>query len=90
MTSDTPLTPYGIEQLKLEHNSLVLSGRTLLAEIENLAKRVNTLREQIKAADPDEYDEIRLLFEGTFQVDEDERVYRELTQEEKDHVDGDH
>ena len=61
-----------IEQLKLEHNSLVLKGRTLLAEIENLAERVNTLREQIEAADPDEYDGIRLLFEGTFDVKDGE------------------
>lgn len=58
-----------IDDMKRDHNALVIEGRDLLLRLEALAVSVNELRKLIKEADPDEYDEIRLLFDGTFQDD---------------------
>lgn len=55
-----------IEAMKRIHNAKVLEGRSLLVRLEELGASVNDLRARIKKADPDEYDEIRLLFDGTF------------------------
>lgn len=57
--------------MKRIHNTKVLEGRACLVLLEELAASVNDLRARIKQADPDEYDEIRLLFDGTF-IDENE------------------
>lgn len=56
-----------VAALKREHNALVLEGRPLLEKIEALASKVTELRDQINALDPDEHDEICLLFEGTYE-----------------------
>ena len=55
-----------VAELKREHNALVLEGRPLLEKIEELAAKVTALRDQINSIDPNEHDEIRLLFEGTY------------------------
>lgn len=58
-----------VKDLKREHNALILEGRPLMARMDELAIKVCALRDQINAADPDENDEIRLLFEGTYQIE---------------------
>lgn len=55
-----------VAALKKEHNALILEGRPLLARMEELAVKVTALRDQINEIDPDENDEIRLIFEGTY------------------------
>lgn len=62
----TTPTPTGIEEMKREHDALILKGRPLMDELEAMTVRVNELRKLIEESDPDEYDGIRLLFEGTF------------------------
>lgn len=62
----TPPTPTGIEEMKREHDALILKGRPLMDELEAMTVRVNEIRKLIEEADPDEYDGVRLLFAGTF------------------------
>lgn len=72
MTTPTPRTEFSeafdasIEEMKREHDALILKGRPLMAELEAMTARVNEIRTFIEEADPDEYDGVRLLFAGTF------------------------
>ncbi len=73
MTTPTPpKTTFGqafdesIEEMKREHDALIVRGRPLMEELEAMTARVNEIRKFIEEADPDEYDGVRLLFAGTF------------------------
>lgn len=72
MTTPTPRTEFSeafdasIEEMKREHDALIIKGRPLMEELEAMTARVNEIRKFIEEADPDEYDGVRLLFAGTF------------------------
>lgn len=72
MTTPTPRTEFSeafdasIEEMKREHDALIIKGRPLMEELEAMTVRVNEIRKLIEEADPDEYDGVRLLFAGTF------------------------
>ena len=72
MTTPTPRTEFSeafdasIEEMKREHDALIIKGRPLMDELEAMTARVNEIRKFIEEADPDEYDGVRLLFAGTF------------------------
>ncbi len=73
MTTPTPpKAPFieafdaSIEEMKREHDALIIKGRPLMEELEAMTARVNQIRTFIEEADPDEYDGVRLLFAGTF------------------------
>lgn len=72
MTTPTPRTEFSeafdasIEEMKREHDALIIKGRPLMEELEAMTARVNEIRKFIEEADPDEYDGVRLLFSGTF------------------------
>lgn len=55
-----------IEEMKREHDALIVKGRPLMDELEAMTARVNQIRAFIQEADPDEYDGVRLIFAGTF------------------------
>jgi len=64
------MTDDEINALKREHNALHASGRELVAQLEDIADKVLALRDRIKEAEGADYDEICILFCGTFDVDQ--------------------
>lgn len=56
-----------VEAMKLEHNRMVEEGRKLYDRMEELAGKVNAIRDRIKAIAPDEHDEVMLLFAGVYE-----------------------
>ena len=63
------MTKEELNDLKREHNKLRAEGYELWERIEVVFERVTELRKQIEAADPDDYDPIRLIFAGDFDVE---------------------
>jgi predicted nucleic acid-binding Zn-ribbon protein len=58
------MTEEELNDLKREHNKLRAEGCELWERIEVVFERVTELRKQIEAADPDNYDPIRLMRAG--------------------------
>lgn len=63
------MTKEELNDLKREHNKLRAEGCELWERIEVVFERVIELRKQVEAADPDDYDPIRLIFAGDFEVE---------------------
>lgn len=61
-----------LDALKREHNELWREGAALLEKITDTAHRVEALRKRIEALEGDDYDGIRLLFCGTFDLGGDD------------------
>ena len=60
-----------INALKREHDALYASGRELVAQLEDIADKVLALRDRIEEAEGHDYESIKILFCGTFDIDED-------------------
>ena len=56
-----------VASLKREHNEMVEEGRKLYDRMEELAEKVNAIRDTIKKVAPDEHDEVMLLFAGVYE-----------------------
>lgn len=59
-----------INKLKAEHDALYEQGAEHLRLMNECGEKVIALRERIKALEGDDYDEVFLLFNGTFEEGE--------------------
>lgn len=59
-----------IDDLKKKHDELHRKGCEMLDSLEAMAKEVVALRKEIEDLDPDEFDPIRMIFNGRFGEDD--------------------
>jgi hypothetical protein len=65
------MTEDEIKELKREYNAALETGKTLYREVSFLCDLCNSLNARIREAEGDEYDGIRILFGGGFDVDDE-------------------
>lgn len=61
-----------IEELKKRHDVIYMQGVAALEKMKSAYTLVTKLRKEIKALEGDDYDPIWLLFNGTFNDDEED------------------
>ena len=57
-----------LDALKREHNELWREGAALLEKVTDTAHRIQALRKRIETLEGDDYDDIRLMCFGTFDL----------------------
>ena len=64
------MTPKEINDLKKEHNRLLVEGKEAYAKVMDLQEKCISLQRQIKEAEGDDYDPIPLIFGEGFWINQ--------------------